>query len=104
MKRILPITIVVVVIGTVGCTPLSLQTKVSPSSPANPEAPESPIPPPPPVLMTGTNYAMGPEGSGQPMNMSDHGSHSMKVPAHETHEKPAEGQKHEHHEDNAPKQ
>jgi len=54
--------------------------------------------------MTGTNYAMGPEGSSQPMNMSDHGSHSMKMPAHESHEKPAEGQKHEHHEDNAPKQ
>ena len=64
--------------------------------------------------MTGNNYAMPPEGEGQPMKMDmkvmpEHGAHPAKMPAHEDHGKTpakpaATPNAPEHPHDNAPKQ
>src|SRR5258706_11989069 len=84
------------------------------AGPASASAAESPLPAATPVLMTGNNYAMPPEGEGQPMKMDmkdmpEHGAQPTKIPPHEDHGKTpakpaATDDTPEHHHDNAPKQ
>src|SRR6266498_2137855 len=84
-----------------GCAPLTLQTSLSSAgSPANANAPEGAHPPAMPALMSGNNYAMGPEATGTELDMGDHGGQPMKTPMLQGQQKepgkPAEHQQHQH--------
>lgn len=121
MKKLLRILSFVISLASAGCVALPTQPRLETSNPASPKASEAPFVLATPVLTTVNNYAMSPEGEGQPMemdmkmdmkdmkgmkmNMPEHGGKPMKAPEHEGHEKsPARPKGHEHHEDSAPKQ
>ncbi len=103
MKTFISLSTAVVALGVSGCR--VAPPNVSPhTGPASASAAESPLPPAAPILMTGNNYAMPPEGDGQPMKMD-----MKEMPEHEGHgktsaEPAATPNAPEHPHDNAPKQ
>ena len=103
MKTFISLSTAVVALGVSGCR--VAPPNVSPhTGPASASAAESPVPPAAPMLMTGNNYAMSPEGDGQPMKMD-----MMEMPEHEGHGKTsakpaATPNTPEHHHNDAPKQ
>ena len=115
MPNLFNLTFAAFSLGLVGCAQIAPPSKLSLSDPASPEAAEAIYPAAMPVLMTGTNYAMSPEGQEQPMKMDmpmdrkmdmpTPGSAPMKMHQHEGQAQPSAAPKaYEHHEDNAPKQ
>ena len=88
-----------------GCVPLTLQTRLSSTNPATASAEEGGYVAAAPSLMSGNNYALGPDAEGEMMNMGEHGGQSMKMPGHAGHSNPpAKPADHDAHEHNAPKQ
>src|SRR5437660_700592 len=79
--NLLPSTLVLALV-LAGCAPFK-QPPLSHSSPASPNAAETSSPAPVSFLMSGNNYAMAPEGEGQPMQMDM----KMDMPGHQSHEK-----------------
>ena len=111
MKKTLRTAILAMTLASAGCMALPTQPRLADSNPASPNAPEAVFPPATPLLMSGNNYAMSPEGKGQPMEMNmqmdmpEHGTQPGKAPQHEGHPNPSPTPKpHEHHQDNPPKQ
>jgi len=116
MKTFISLSTAVVALGVSGCR--VAPPNVSPhTGPASASAAESPLPPAAPMLMTGNNYAMSPEGDGQPMKMDmmdmkdmpEHGAKPGKMPEHVGHGKTstkpaATPNTPEHHHNDAPKQ
>ncbi len=106
MKTFISLSTVLATLVVSGCRVAA--PNISPhAGPASASAAESPLPPAAPLLMTGNNYAMPPEGEGQPMKMD---MKDMKeMPEHEGHGKTsakpaATPNAPEHPHDNAPKQ
>jgi len=106
MKTFISLSTVLATLVVSGCRVAA--PNISPhAGPASASTAESPLPPAAPLLMTGNNYAMPPEGEGQPMKMD---MKDMKeMPEHDGHgktsAKPATTPNApEHHHDNAPKQ
>ena len=111
MPNLFNITLAAFSLGLVGCAQIAPPSKLSLSDPASPNAAEAGYPAAMPVLMTGNNYAMAPEGEGQPMemdmkmDMQDHGAQPTQTPQHEGRQTPsATPKEHEHDQDNPPKQ
>jgi hypothetical protein len=116
MKTFISLSTTVLALAVSGC-------RVAPpnvsqhAGPASASAAESPLPPAAPFLMTGNNYAMPPEGEGQPMkrdmkmdmkDMPEHKAPPGNTRQHEDHDKTsakpaATPGTPEHHHDNAPK-
>ena len=106
MKTFISLSTVLATLVVSGCRVAA--PNISPhAGPASGSAAESPLPAATPVLMIGNNYAMPPEGEGQPMKMD---MKDMKeMPEYEGHGKTpatpaATPTTPEHHHDNAPKQ
>jgi len=113
MKKTLRTLVLGITLASAGCMALPPQPHLADSNPASPNAPEASFRPATAFLMSGNNYAMPPEGEGQPMemdmkmNMPNMPEHGTQPPAtsHEGHETPSATPKtHEHSQDNAPKQ
>ncbi|SRR6266702_2849192 len=112
MKTFISLLTVLATLVVSGCRVAA--PSISPhAGPASASAAESPLAPAAPILMTGNNYAMSPEGEGQPMKMDmkdmpEHGAQPTKTPQHEDHGKTlakpaATPNPPEHHHDHAPK-
>jgi len=111
MKKTLRTSILAMALASAGCVALPTQPRLADSNPASPKAPEAVFRPATPLLMSGNNYAMSPEGEGQPMEMDmkmdmpDHGAQPTGTPQREGYQTPSATPKtHEHHQDNPPKQ
>ena len=106
MKTFISLSTILATLVVSGCRVAA--PNISPhAGAASASAAESPLPPAAPLLMPGNNYAMPPEGEGQPMKMDL--KEMKEMPEHEgngkTSAKPAATPNApEHHHDNAPKQ